>query len=480
MQTKSVLVAFLFVACGSSTPTTFELDSSAAVDSSTLPDTGVAFCEGGVCACTLGTGICQGAQALECGADGAMHATIACPTGTVCVAGRCDDIRCPDETDPTLGELALPIHAWPRYRHDNRNSGITTAVVADKPVFVRKTFIGGTAYDSQTGLASGPVIDQNGRIYIGGGELDGKNGAYYAFDPTGPLLFTFLSNRLTGLSTPAVRQDGTSFVASGGKVLFAITGQGQQAWTYSTSLGTDGDPIVTREGTIIYPSEDGAVYAFDPTGKLIWKSDATVGPGEADSAMAQSCDGRIYVGGINGFFALDVVTGKTKWSVPATTQYQAVSASPTVTADGIMYGVDGGGIGYALDPTGKIIWSRALGAAGATSPTHIATLLIVVLNDGKIHALDAATGKEKWAQPVGYTLTRGVGKVAGPVVDGHLRTYINSTDGFVYAFDLTGTLLWKIAASGVAHAQLFSGGIAIGADGTMAVPGNDGYLYLFK
>ena len=277
-----------------------------------------------------------------------------------------------------------------------------------------------------------------------------------------------------------MRGDGTSFVASGGDLLFAITPQGTQAWSYTTTMGTDGDPIITREGIIIYPSEDGSVYAFDPTGKLVWQSLASVGPGHADSGLAESCDGRVYVGGVNGFFALDVKAGGTLWSQPVTGMYQAVSSSPTLTAAGVMYGVDNGGMGWALDPQGKVLWSKQLGPAGSTSPTHIGTMLFVVLDDGNLHALDATTGGETWSRPVGYALTRSVGKIAGPVVDGNMRVYINSTDGNVYAFDLAGNQLWKIPAGGVSAAQLFSGGIAIANDGTMYVPGNDGNLYAFK
>jgi outer membrane protein assembly factor BamB len=436
------------------------------------------FCDG--CACVPGTSSCNGQQVTTCGPDGQYLPPVTCLMGTVCSAGRCDDKRCPDETDPMTGENELPIHAWPRYRHDNRNSGWTPAVVADHPQPLRRIFIGGTAYDNQTGLASGPVVDQNGIVYVGGGELDNNNGAYYAFDAGGNPLFKFLANRKTGLSTPAVRKDQTSFVASGGDLLFAITPTGMQLWSYTTSMGTDGDPIVTREGTIIYPSEDGSVYAFDPTGKLVWQSSAQAGPGHADSGIAESCDGRVYVGGVNGFFALDVTTGATLWSIAATGPNEAVSSSPTVTADGVMYGVDNGGMGWALDPAGKVIWSKQLGPAGATSPTHVGNLLLVVLDDGNLHALDDATGTEKWSRPVGYTLTRSVGKIAGPVIDGNLRVYINSTDGNVYAFDLSGNQLWKVATSGMAHAQLFSGGIAIANDGTMYVPGNDGFLYAIK
>ena len=430
--------------------------------------------------CTKGNTQCSGDEVQTCAADGSYHTTLTCPKGSVCRRGHCDDLRCPDETAASGGEFSLPLNAWPRYRHDNRNSGWTSAIVADKPALKFKVFVGGTDYDKQKGLASGPVVNQDGTIFIGAGELDGKGGDYYAFDAKGAPLFDFAASRKTGLSTPAVRKDGTSFVASGGNLLFAITPKGDKAWSYTTSAGTDGDPIVTREGTIIYPSEDGSVYAFDPAGTLVWQSPAASGPGHADSGIAESCDGRVYVGGVNGFFALDVKSGATLWKLPVTGMYQAVSSSPVLTADGIMFGVDGGGVGYAVDPAGKVLWSRALGPAGATSPTHLGTMLLVVLDDGKLHALDAATGTELWARPVGYALTRSVGKIAGPVVDGNMRIYVSSTDGNVYAFDALGNQLWKLPTSGVATPQIFSGGIAIADDGTMLVPGNDGYLYALQ
>src|SRR5207244_772701 len=121
-----------------------------------------------------------------------------------------------------------------------------------------------------------------------------------------------------------------------------------------------------------------------------------------------------------------------------------------------------------------------LGPGSATAPLHVGNTLYAITDDGILHALDDGTGKESWMRPVGYALTRIVGKIAGPVADGSARIYINSTDGLVHAFDPAGKQLWRTAASGVAAPQIFSGGIAIGNDGTMLVPGNDGTLYALQ
>lgn len=453
-------------------------DGSALV---TTPCGGGAPCKAGVCGCVPKSTTCKGSDVLVCGSDGEYVPGFSCPKGTVCLKGHCDDTRCPDEASGGVKQFSLPVNAWPRIRHDNRNSGWTQAIVADLPKLKWKVFVGGTDYDAQKGLASGPVVNQDNIVFVGAGELDGKNGQHYSFDAAGKKLWEYAANRKTGLSTPVVRGDGTSYVASGGMELLAIKPDGTLDWKYLTAAGTDGDPVVTREGTIVYPSEEGAVYAFEPTGKLIWKSDIATGPGHADAAMAQSCTGSLVVGGENGFVALDVKTGKPQWKLPVTGMYQAVSSTAVLSAEGTMYGVDGGGVGYAVDvATGKVLWSRAMASGGASCFARIGGTLFVVLIDGKLHAVDAGTGAELWSQPVGYSLTRPVGRISGPVIDGNMRIYINSTDGFVYAFDTTGKQLFRIAASGAARAQLFSGTIAIGYDGTLYVPGNDGYLYAFQ
>lgn len=446
----------------------------------TSPCSGGAACTGGVCGCAPKSSICQGQDVATCGADGKYTVAFTCPKGTVCTKGHCDDARCPDELTPPK-EVGLPINAWPRYRHDNRNSGWTPAIVADAPKLKWKVFVGGTDYDLQKGLGSGAVVNQDNVVFVGAGELDGKNGQMYSFDATGKPLWSYPANRMTGLSTPAVRKDGTSYVASGDSNLLSIKPDGTLDWKYKTGLASDGDPIVTREGTLVYPSDDKSLYALDPTGKLVWQSSTTTGPGEVDAALAETCDGKIVAGGGNGWAALDIVTGKPLWLVPATGTYECVSSSPNLTADGTMYGVDMGGVGYAIDvATGKVLWSKNFGVPGASTPARIGSTLYVVLNDGNLHAIDAASGAEIWSKPVGYALTRNVGRISGPVIDGNMRLYVNSTDGYVHAFDTTGKELWKIAASGKSAAQLFSGTIAIGNDGTMYVPGNDGTLYVFQ
>ena len=440
-------------------------------------------CVAGQCACTPGTTICQGASVLVCGNDNMYHMQSTCPAGTTCRDGLCDDMRCNEEV-MQQGEFSLPTLGWPRERHDNRNSGWTHAVVADKPTLKWKVHIGGTMLDgAMGGLASGPVVDQNDRVLIGGGDLDGMGGAFYALDATGKQSFVFDGPRGYGWPTPAVRSDGVSYYSTQDGSAYAVTPQGTQAWKFTFGFQNDCSPIVTKDGYIIYGSDGGSLFAMNPDGTLLWKSDPTAGPGEVDAALAESCTGVIYAGGRNGWLGLDAKTGSTMWTVPATGPVTALLSSPVVTYDGTMYGIDSGGTLYAIAAGGKLLWKKSVTTSGpATDVAHIADRLYVVLDDGNLHAFQASDGTEVWSKPVnnqpeGY-------KHPGPIVDGRQHLYFNSNDGFVYAFDTSGNQLWRLAASGVAAnpppPEGRYGTMAIDKDGQLYVPGNDGTLYAFK
>src|SRR5207247_2578010 len=111
-----------------------------------------------------------------------------------------------------------------------------------------------------------------------------------------------------GLSTPAVRADETSYFASSSALLFAVDPAGKEVWRYQVGSVSDSDPIVTRDGILVYSSDDGSVYALGADGKLQWKSDPLTGPGEVDGGVGETCDGKLIIGGKNGWFKMDAAT----------------------------------------------------------------------------------------------------------------------------------------------------------------------------
>ena len=464
---------------GTSAVKTCKADGSG-YDSMPCPPT--TTCENAICGqCSpVGSSSCQGSMIMTCGADGQLHEDKTCPPGTTCLDGLCDDIRCPDELK-SAGTTALPALGWPRYRHDNRSSGWSHAVVPDMPVLKWKVFVGGTGYlnSNGSGLAAGPVVNQNDIIFISGGDADGKGGHFYAFDASAMSVYEFPGVTGYGYTTPAVRVDGTAYYSTADGHAYAVNPNGTQQWLYTFGFQNDCSPIVTHDGYVIYGSDTDELFALHSDGTLLWQSNPASGAGEVDSALAESCDGVIYAGGENGWTALDAMTGTTLWQVPVSGAFQALMSSPNVTADGTMYGIDSAGIGYAVDKNGTVLWSKQVGPAGpATDFARVGDKVFAMLNDGSLHGFDATNGNELWSMPVNNAPE--IYRHAAPVIDGHMRLYINSNDGNVYAFDTAGTQLWKLAASGIPTPGNNSyGTMAIGKDGTLYVPGNDGYLYAF-
>jgi outer membrane protein assembly factor BamB len=425
----------------------------------------------------------MGQELKLCGSDGLFHHEVTCSAG--CSNNACDDIRCPGV------EFALPNTGWPRFRHDNRNSGWNPVIVADQPTLrwragpfgTRANDFSGTlqANDPHEGMSSGPVVSQNDVILVGAGDGDGYDGQLYALDKTGKTTWSFYGNRYYGWSTPAVRTDGTSYFSSPDGN-YAVDPSGMQSWKFSTGSAGDCSPIVTAEGSVIYCSDTYELLALNFSGVPQWKSDPSSGPGWVAGALAESCDGVVLAGGDNGWVGMQAQSGAVLWRVAANANgliANGVMSTPLVAVDGTMYGVDLQGLAMAIDNQGKVLWRQSVGpSGGGTSMAKVGSKLYVVANDGQLHQLDAATGLLGWARPVGQL--HEWRRHGGPVVDGRERLYFSSNDGNLYCYDTQGTLLFWVPTSGIMDAGDGFGEIAIGQDGTLYVPANDGYLYAFR
>jgi hypothetical protein len=401
--------------------------------------------------CTMGP--CQNGQCQKL-----------CPPGTVFSFGQCDDIRCPDElpsSSPLNVGLPTNSDAWPRFRHDNRSSGWSRAKVAASPALLWHKLV--------NGWGRGPAVDPNGVVYANMTSWDQTTALFDAIDATGMVLWSSSlgqDHTQTIPSVPAVRADGTAYASTaltalatdtGPGLLTALAPGGSTKWGFQTPATADGSPVVAHNGTIVYPSNDLSVYAIDPGGNLIWKTKPSSGPGLVHGGVAESCDGHIIVGGSNGWAALDITTGNNLWLVPANAQ----ATSPVVAADGTMYGLDNSGIGWAIDATGTVIWSKQLmnGPLSTASIAKLGKLLIAApgANNVPLLGVDADTGMILWSIPGGN------GFFGGPVIDGNLHIYVNDY-GKVRAFDASGQELWSIATGGGSFSEL-----AIAPGGTIYV-----------
>lgn len=245
---------------------------------------------------------------------------------------------------------------------------------------------------------------------------------------------------------------------------------GNLKWKLKTAGKVFSSPIVYHSAVYI-GSEDHHLYAIDKiTGKLLWKFE-TGGAVHSSPAIYKNV---VYFGSYDGFYyAVNAVTGKLKWKFhtggekkvgakglwtmkPASQymddQYDFFLSSPVLGVEGkaptLYFGSSDGNL-YALNAlTGKKKWAFKTKGLIHTSPALYRGNLYFGSWDTFLYAIDAKTGKQKWKfetgkQPV-YHVLEGI-QSSPACADG--MVYFGSRDGYFYALDAaTGKTAWKYAA----------------------------------
>ena len=268
-------------------------------------------------------------------------------------------------------------------------------------------------------------------------------------------------------------------------------------WRFETGGAVNSTPAILGD-TIYAGSGDGHLYAVDRrTGAQRWKFDA--GSGVASSPKIAG--GTVYfTSRTNTLFAVDATSGAPRWRVdggadlPLSWGHESGDhflASPVLDGTNVLFAA-GDGIVRQVDAAGTIRWQTALGERIRATPTlaggrvfvgtangHIVALdaqsgtqlwkfatdgvtidsskfgfdrhtiqsspavadgtVVTGARDGKIYALDAASGRVKWTQSHGTSWI-----ITSPaIVDG--TVYLGSSDaGFVQALQLSdGKEVWK-------------------------------------
>ena len=152
---------------------------------------------------------------------------------------------------------------WPKMHKDVKNSGYTsdvgTAVGRIKWKFV-----------TEKPVTSSPALDNHNRIYFGSAD---KN--LYCLDrTTGGLIWNYETGDAIMNSSPAIDINGILYIGSADKNLYAFdtnasvlntTWDPQPLWIFQTGAGVYGSPTIADDGTIIFGSADGFLYALNPT-----------------------------------------------------------------------------------------------------------------------------------------------------------------------------------------------------------------------
>jgi outer membrane protein assembly factor BamB len=190
-------------------------------------------------------------------------------------------------------------------------------------------------------------------------------------------------------------------------------------------------------------------------------------------AGVSTAGGVVYVGDDRGrLSALEAESGEIVWQFEAG---GAIRGRTTVTDEALLVHSDDGYL-YSLDPaTGRVVWRAAVASKPVEriplgSPdaryNHYASAALPAGDtvyvggfDGRLYALDAASGAESWQFRANDT-------IAGTPTIADDRIFFGSFDGHVYSLDATsGEELWRYdtGAPVVSSALLYDGRVLIGS-----------------
>ena len=154
-------------------------------------------------------------------------------------------------------------------------------------------------------------------------------------------------------------------------------------------------------------------------------------------------------------------------------------------ADGKLYLISTDGKIEALDAaTGKRVWEQSMGtgdgiwpfrhkkpgpdARYSGGPTVSGSLLVVGTLDGHVYGMDATTGKQLWSAEVDDEV------ISPPAIDAGM-VYVRTNSGYVYAFDAnTGERKWVNDQANVPLLSLRGNGPLLAAHGVVMFGSDDG------
>lgn len=224
-----------------------------------------------------------------------------------------------------------------------------------------------------------------------------------------------------------------------GRLVALDLATGTARWSVDLGARTRSSPAAAY-GAVYIGDDAGVVHAVAlADGRPIWThrtegadmSSAEYGWDRVSlQASPAVAGGAVYIGSRDGgVYALDADSGERLWYADHGASW--VVASAAVREDRLWVGSSDGQFVAALDAeTGQEVWRTDVGARVFASLTLAGGTLYVADHDGRVRALDPATGTIRWK----YCLGRGVMIQSSPVPYGD-RLYFGADDGSITALE---------------------------------------------
>ena len=355
----------------------------------------------------------------------------------------------------------------PMYMLNPQHTGLSTyhGPSTTPALFLSKNFAATNLYVSPSiGIAS------DGTIYIGS-----NNGYVHALNPIGLTtkwsvqvnnttdvnLFTSPNSMYT---TPAIGQNGTIYIGSNEGYLYALNPtNGSIKWSYNAGYPLQSSPILDSGGNIYFGAGQSVYSIADGGNRFItrWLVPFVTGA-NVNSSPALGQNGLLYFGSDDGYlYAVNSLNGLLAWpplnlSLPDTTH--PIYTSATVDASNNVIIGNGsymdGSLNYIDGITGAILWQTSYEPENGPFYNTVAVKddTIYLSTIAYVFAIDRLTGALKWkffSLNCYYT---------SPIVDASGIIYVasinaNSNHGVVHALKDNGNSVvpyWPPYDSGVA------------------------------
>lgn len=247
--------------------------------------------------------------------------------------------------------------------------------------------------------------------------------------------------------TPALDSSAIYTANSEGDITKLNPANGQQLWQINVGEPISGG-VGLGAGIVLVGSSKGNVFAYDFAGKLVWKAKVS----SEVLSVPRYFDGVVIArAGDNHIFGLDATDGSRKWVYERINPALTLRSSVGIVVDsGAIYaGFAGGKLVAIRADNGKLIWEATIAQPrGVTEIERIAditslpvidgALVYAVAYQGKIAAVDRATGRVLW--------NRDISSYTGLSAE-DAKIFVTHTLGAVYSLDYTnGKTFWRQGA----------------------------------
>lgn len=361
----------------------------------------------------------------------------------------------------TVVRAQVAVGPWPKFHADAFNDGQGASAGATNAAKWKAVVTNGAIHSS-------PAVGPDGTIYVGSDDrflyaINGTSGSVvWAFEAGAPIR-----------SSPAIGSiENTNLIYVGAEDynVYAIDSTtGHAAWTFTTLGKVDSSPAFSGTGIVYVGSDDGNVYALNgQSGAEIWHY-LTGGPVTASPAVMTN--GNVFVGSTDGtMYALNGLTGAVVWSFATG---GPISCSAAIDAQGnVCVGSDDGTLRAFNYATGAVGWTYPTGSPIRTCPAIFnGSVYFGTLND-IFYSISASGGNAS----VNWTFATGGEIDSSPALASDGSVYFGSFDKKIYCLNgLTGALNWTNETNNPVEASP-----AVAADGSLYIGSDDDLLYAFK